>query len=446
MGRPRRSLALLGVVLVVLSTAGCATGTRAVSRGLSPPSRGVLDNGLRLVVQEHRTSDIVALQLWVGVGARDESPGEHGFAHLTEHMLFKGTETLGPGFVDREVESVGGRTNAGTSYDYTYYYLLLPASRAARGIEVLGDMATSSRFAAEELEREREVVFEEMRRGEDNPRSALYRRLYDLVFLEHAYGHPVLGDPAALQGATSATMRQFYKRHYAPENMVLVVAGPMDADTVRAVATRAFAQLARVGHVRAEAPPPAPISGDRRQSFARPERQAALGLGWIAPPLGHPDMAAVELLAHILGGSRGSRLRQALRERLRLVSSIEARYAALERGGVLSITAELEPADEAHVEAAILAEVRRIEAGGVTGAEVERAITATEAERLFAQETVEGLALAYGRAELSWSLEDERRYPERLRAVTTLEVQTAARRYLGAEYARLVLFPRRPSP
>jgi zinc protease len=408
--------------------------------------RSVLDSGLRLVVQEHRTGDIVALQLWIGVGARDESPGEHGFSHLAEHMLFKGTETLGPGFVDREVESVGGRTNAGTSYDYTYYYLLLPASRAARGIEVLADMATSSRFDAEELEREREVVFEEMRRGEDSPRSALYRRLYDLVFLGHAYGHPVLGDPTALRGATSATMRRFYKQHYAPENMVLVVAGPVDPDTVRAVAARAFAPLGRAGHVRAELALPPPISGDRHQTIPRPERQAALGLGWMAPPLGHPDMAAVELLAHILGGSRGSRLRQALRERLRLVSSIDARYVTLERGGVLSITAELEPADEAQVEAAILGEVRRIEDAGVTTAEVERAITATDSERLFAQETVEGLALAYGRAELLWTLEDERRSPERLRAVTAEEVQAAARRYLSAGYARLALLPRRPSP
>src|SRR5215831_11554878 len=166
-------------------------GPRAVGRGRlrhcdaralprpTAPSREVLPNGVRVVIQEHRTSDIVVLQLWVGVGGRDEAPEERGFSHFAEHMLFKGTETLGRGFVDREIEAVGGRTNAATSYDYTYYYVLLPAARAARGIEMLADIAVNSRFDTDELGHEREVVFEEIRLGEDNPRAALHRRLYD---------------------------------------------------------------------------------------------------------------------------------------------------------------------------------------------------------------------------------------------------------------------------
>src|SRR5262245_6304720 len=101
--------ALLCLVLAVWSFAGCVSAPRPFSRGLPPPSRDVLASGIRLIVQEHHTSDIVALQLWVGVGGRDETPDERGFAHFAEHMLFKGTETLGRGFVDQEVEAVGGR-------------------------------------------------------------------------------------------------------------------------------------------------------------------------------------------------------------------------------------------------------------------------------------------------------------------------------------------------
>lgn len=441
-----RPLALFCLALAISALPSCASGRRAVvSRGLPPPSRDVLASGVRLVVQEHRTSNIVALQLWVGVGGRDEAPHERGFAHLAEHMLFKGTETLGRGFVDHEVEAVGGRTNAGTSYDYTYYYMLLPAARVARGIEVLADMVVNSRFDRDELDREREVVFDEIRRGEDNPRSALYRRLYGLVFGLHDYGHPVLGDPAALRGATAATLRGFYKRHYAPEHMALVVAGPVDREHVRAVAARHFGSIPRAGRERARPGPP-PMAEARRETIARPERQAALGLGWIAPPIGDPDMAAVDLLAHVLGGSRSSRLNQALRERARLVSSIEARYLALERAGVLTVTAQLEPADQAQAEAAILAELASIQRTGVTPAELERAVTAAESERVFSQETVEGLALAYGRAELTWSIEDERSYPERIRRVTAEQVHAAARRYLGAPRARLALVPKTPSP
>src|SRR6266545_6786244 len=170
--------------LVVLLLGGCATAPSpaAVSRGLPPPSREVLPNGMRLIIQEHRAADVVALQLWVGVGARDEGPAERGFSHLVEHMLFKGTGHLPRGFVDQEVEGVGGRTNAGTSHDYTFYYMLLPAARAARGIEILADMAFNSAFDPDEIVREREVVFEEARLGEDNPRTFLHRRLQELGF------------------------------------------------------------------------------------------------------------------------------------------------------------------------------------------------------------------------------------------------------------------------
>jgi zinc protease len=384
---------------------------------------------------------VAALYLWVGVGGRDEAPEERGFSHLVEHMLFKGTESLGPGFVDQEVEAYGGRSNAGTSYDYTFYYVMLPASRAARGIEVLADMAFNSVFDPAEVAREREVVFEEMRLGEDNPRSSLGRRLYNLAFGGHPYGFPVLGDPAALRAATRESLRAFYKRHYVPENMTLVVVGAVDPAEVGAAARRTFGAVAATGRARAMPPAPPTLDGQTRLVVERPERQAWLGLGWMAPPLGHADTPTVDVLAHILGGSRSSRLNQALRERARLVSSISAGYWALERGGLLTVTAQSEPGVQERVETEILAQVRRIQGERVSPDELERAVTATEAEHVFSRESVEGLARAYGRAETIWSLEEDRRYLERVRAVTREGVQAAAWRYLDAPYARLALVP-----
>jgi zinc protease len=174
----------------------------------------------------------------------------------------------------------------------------------------------------------------------------------------------------------------------------------------------------------------------------RPERQTQLGLAWLAPPLGHADMAAVDVLGHILGGSRSSRLNQALRERARLVSGISGWYGALQGAGALGITARLEGGDQTAVEQAIMAEIRRIQSDGVTAEELARAITSSEAEREFSRETVEGLALAYGRAETTWNLEAERGYVDRVRAVTRAQVQDAARRYLTGSYARLAFVPR----
>jgi zinc protease len=445
MARPRLARSWMCVWLAGL-VVGCATAPTDISSRRPPPSRDVLPNGMKLIVQEHRTTDVVALQLWVAVGASDEAPAERGFSHLVEHMLFKGTDSLGRGFVDREIEGVGGRTNAATSYDYTYYYLLLPAARAARGIDVLADMAFHSTFDPEEISREREVVFEETRLGEDNPRSFLSRRLHELVFEGHVYGFPVLGDPVALRDATRATLRAYYQHHYVPERMALVVVGAVDPAGIRAAAARAFASVPRGGGARV-APPVAPTAdGNRRRVVERPERQASLGLGWSAPELGHPDMFAVDMLAHVLGGARSSRLNQALRERARIVSSVGAGYSAMQHAGVLTITAQLEPMDESRVEAAILDEVRRIQEAGITPQELTRAVTASESEHEFSRETAEGLARAYGRAETVWTLGAELRYLDGIRAVTREQVRDAARRYLAATPVRLALKPRGNTP
>jgi zinc protease len=441
---PLRSLALL-LPLVVTLAAGCVTAPNHVPPP-SRPSRYALANGVRVIVQEHRASDAVALHLWVGVGGRDEGPTERGFSHFVEHMLFKGTDTLPTGFVDREVESVGGRTNAGTSWDYTFYYMLLPAARAVRGIEVLADVAVNSIFDPVEMQREREVIFEEIRLGEDDPGTFLARRLYELAFRGHPYGFRVLGDPDALNGATRENLRGYYRRHYVSSNLTVVVVGAVDPAEIRSAVERTFGRLPARPYSRQPLPAPPVIDAAFQQTVERPEGQASLGLAWSGPPLGHPGMFAADLLAHILGGSRSSRLTQALRERDGIVSSVRAEYGSLQGGGLFTVTARCEPSALPQVEAAIGQEVRRIRDNGVSERERERALTAAEAEHAFATETAEGRAHAYGQADTLWTLDGELGYLARLRAVTREDIQDAARRYLSVTPARLLLVPRGAQP
>lgn len=437
----------LAVALLVSACAG--SGARSASPApdaaqadLPPPARQVLRNGMRLIVQDHRASDIVALYLYVGVGVRYEAPDQLGYAHFQEHMLFKGTDRFGPGYVDRTVEGVGGRSNAVTSFDYTSFYLVLPSDATASGIELLADMAFRSSFIPDEIGREREVIFEEARIEQDNPRSAIVRQLYGLVFAGNPYGRPVLGTRETMQAATQERLRAFNRRYYVPENMTLVVAGPVDPVAVRGVVDRTFGRMPATGYKPTPAPAPAPLTGGVRKTVERDEQQAHLALGWQAPRSDDAAGDAVDLLTTILAGTESSRLAQRLRDRERLVSTVTMSYSALMGGGIVSLRAELEAKDLERVEAIILEEIARIQESGPTEEERRLAVTKFEAQHAFDTETSEGLAYAYGLAETTWTLDAELRYVDRLRRITREQIRDAARRYLSRDYARLAFVPK----
>ncbi|MBI4592746.1 MAG: insulinase family protein, partial [Candidatus Rokubacteria bacterium] len=407
------------------------------------PTREVLANGLVLIVQEHRASEVVALQLWMRVGGRDEAPDELGLSHYLEHMLFKGTPTRPPGSIDRLIEGLGGQSNAFTSQDFTHYDVVLPAEHLRAGLELLADIAVNASFDPEELQAEKKVVFEEMRLTEDHPDRFMLRRLYELAYAPHPYGRPILGTQALIGPLTRERLRAYYKKLYVPRNMSLVVVGAVDPGQVRRVAGETFGRLAGGPGPRPPLPPLPPLDRGRRAEVPRPEQQAHLGLGWQTAPTNHPDVYAVDLLTYILGDSPSSRLNQAVRERDRLVFSIEAGYGAWERGGVVTVIARLDPANLEKAEASILDVGRRARAEGVTEAERQRAIVTAEANYAFDIETAEGLAKTYGQAETTWTLDDELQYLARLRQVSAAEIQAVARKYFGDDnYTRVRFVPR----
>ena len=401
----------------------------------------MLHNGVRVLIQEYRSSEVVAVQLWVRAGGRDEAASELGLAHYLEHMLFKGTTTRAKGFVDRDVESVGGRMNAGTSLDFTFYHAVLPAARAVATIEMLADISANSSLDDTELELEKKVVIEEMRLIEDTPQRHLVRQLYGMVFDSHGYGRSVLGTADIVQKLTRDTLLAFYRRHYAPESFTLVIVGPVNPTETLRAAERTFGRIPRSGFQRLPVSVPPGLT-PKKIEVQRPGALAYLGMGWLGPRLDHADTPAVDLLVSILGQSRSSRLPQSLRERLALVNSVGSEYSALEAGGVIMVTAQLEPGNLPRAEVEILNEVLRVREQGVTDAELRRAITRAEAEQAFRSETAEGLARRLGYAETVWRLTEELAYLDRVRSVTAEQVQAAARRYLDPErYGRLAFVP-----
>src|SRR5437763_14880436 len=199
-----------------------------------------LRSGLTVFTEENPAAPVVAIQGWVRVGSADEGPDEAGLAHLHEHMLFKGTGRRGPGEIARTVEACGGEINAWTSFDQTVYHVVVGSRFFAEGMDVLADAVTSAAFDPAELQREIEVVCEEIKRSQDSPTRKLSRELFASAFTRHPYGKPVIGTEASVRGFTREGILRFYRRWYKPENAVVIVVGDVREAEALELAEKSF--------------------------------------------------------------------------------------------------------------------------------------------------------------------------------------------------------------
>jgi zinc protease len=399
--------------------------------GLHPtPERVRLANGLTVVLQPHDGAEVAAVQLWVRAGARDERPDEAGLSHFIEHLLFKGTPSRGPGVIDQTISGLGGEMNAATSQDWTYFHVVLPAARLETALDILADAAQHAAFDPVEVERERHVVLEEIRRAEDTPSATLWRVLSRGHFGEHAYGRPVLGTAASITGVPHETIVDYFRRSYVPNNATVVVAGSMPvAESLEAV-TRAFGAWAPSPLPARPRRSPIPPGAPRRVQESKALHQTYLGMVWAAAIPPDPDVYALDLVTTVLGQGRSSRLTQSLRERLGLVSGIGGSFYLQHDSGTVAVTARTTTARYAEIEAAVLTEVARLSEELVSEEEFVRALTSVEADHAFSGETAEGSAYTLGTADTVWTLEFELGYVDAIRRVTREAMREAVRRHL----------------
>jgi zinc protease len=379
------------------------------------------------------------------VGARHEGPAEAGFSHFIEHLLFKGTESRGPGVIDETISGLGGEMNAATSQDFTYYHVVLPGRHLGTALDVLADAARNALFDPVELDRERQVVLEEIRRAEDSPTGSLWRILAREHFPDHPYGRPILGSPDSIQTAPRERIVDYFRRHYTPVSAAVVVAAPLPPAQLLDQVGLAFGGWTGARDGNAGPSPVAPLPGVSRADETRALQQTYTSLAWRGPLVPDPDVYAADLLASVLGQGRVSRLYQSLRERRGLVSSVSASFYPQHDAGTFAVTARTTPERRGEMEAAILEEIDRLRDSLVEPDELERALTAVEAGHAFGRETAEGTAYAYGAAETVWTLDFELGYVEAARRVTREQIRSAARRYLGPErYTAATLGPALP--
>ncbi|MBI3185452.1 MAG: insulinase family protein [Myxococcales bacterium] len=400
-------------------------------------SRFLLDNGLTVVFDEQRVAKVAAFQVWVKAGSADERADQIGLAHLHEHMLFKGTKRRGPGEIAHDIEAHGGEINAWTSFDQTVYHIVIASQFARLGLDALADAVRESAFDPGELEREIEVVCEEIKRSQDIPARRASKDLFATAYLRHPYQRPVIGWEEAVRAHTREGVLDFYRRHYAPSNMVLSVAGDLSLAQVRGWAEELFG--GDWGRPPSSAPPrpqEPPLEATRILLRADEVKEAYLNLSFPAPSVSHPDAPALDLLAMIAGQGEASRLVMQVKRKRSLVNEIHAYAYTPKDPGLMAVSMTLPAANaEAALEEAarVLAQLRTNPVGPEELATVKALM---ESEAVYQRETVQGLARKLGYFEsAAGGIEEEARYYERIAALTAEEILAAARRYLTLERA-----------
>jgi zinc protease len=410
----------------------------------SPTHFEALSNGLTLLLRELHVSPVAELQIWAKVGSADERPGEQGLAHFHEHMLFKGTERRGVGAVAGEIEGVGGRVNAYTSYDVTVYHATVPSNGLPVALDVLSDAIRFSVFEPSEIAREIEVVLEEIRRGEDSPSQVLGNAVFAHSYRLHPYRAPILGTSESVAGFDRRRVRAFFERWYAPDNLVVVAAGDFDTRELREGIAAAFegSHPARTPRARVAEPPRTELRGS---VVRRPFERASFELTYGVPNFRDPDAPLLDLLAFVLGEGESSRLVRRVKEQAGLADRVDASaYTPLDPG-LFGASAELEPTHADDCIAAVAAEVERLRAEPVTQDELERARANFLATEYFERESVSGIARKLGSFQvLGGDWRSEERYLATVRAATRADLQRVAHDYFAHEaMTATLLYPSR---
>jgi zinc protease len=304
--------------------------------------RVVLPNGLTVLVRQDTSAPVVAIVTYVKAGYFDETDDIVGIAHVLEHMYFKGTPTRGVGEIAKATKVAGGYLNAGTIYDHTSYYTVLPASGFEAGLEVQADAYANSVIDAGELARELEVIIQEAKRKSDNPQAVATETLYELLHDRHRIRRWRIGREPELRGFRREDVSRFYRNFYRPGNTILVIVGDVDPATALQHVTRLYGSLPGGEPEREAAPGESDAPGFRHRELSGDIAQSQLTIGWRAPGTLHPVTPHLDLLAAVLGTGRASRLYRAVRERS-LVSSVTAYNYTPTELGVFVLHAEAQP-------------------------------------------------------------------------------------------------------
>jgi zinc protease len=441
---PRISLCLLCLVWAVAPAAAAtdeAPPAAAEEAPLIAPEavRFTLANGLEVVAIPDRRAPVVTHMIWYRVGAADEARGESGIAHFLEHLLFKGTDEHPEGAFSRIVAEIGGEENAFTSSDYTAYYQRVAREHLALMMRLEADRMANLTLTEEEVATERDVVVEErLEVVENDPEGLLHEAIGAALFRNHPYGRPVIGWMHEIEALDRYTAIAFYRRYYAPNNALLIVAGDVSPEEVRQLAEATYGEVpASPERVRAARPAEPPQVGPRSvtlrdEKVGEPlvQRVYAVPSSRTAAP---GEAEALTVLADILGRGKSSRFNDRLVRGDGMAVQAGAHYSseAVDQGQFSVFAVPKDGVELRRLEAELDRAIAELQQDGVSELELERAKRSVVAEAVYAQDSQETLAQTFGAAMIVGSaFEEVQTWPRRIQRVTAADVLAVARRYL----------------
>jgi zinc protease len=435
--RFRRFCAALTAVFAVL------VGAAAAQTTLDDPAERtrvtLLANGLTLLTLEDHTTPVVSFEMWVRVGSRDES-SHTGLAHLFEHMMFKGSDNIAPERHAKLVQSRGGRLNAFTTRDYTVYFEDVPPEALPLVIDLEGERVAHLDISEETLGSEREVVLEERRmRSEDSPEGRAFEALLALTFEAHPYRWPVIGWRSDVEKATVQVARDFFDTYYAPNNITIAIVGDFDTEATVARVRRSFGAL-RPAEIPRNPTTEPEQKGRRRGLVHMDVRSPLLAVAWHAPPSGHDDGPALDVLSQILSNGRSSRLYRSLVYDAQLALAAHGSYWELVDAGVFYAFAVVRPgADVDEVERRFAVEISRLREAMVAPDELAKAKRQLEVSLVNGLRTNHALASRIGRDYSTFGrIRPLGELLAAIQAVSAEDVQRVAAKYLVDDASSVV--------
>jgi len=401
-----------------------------------------LDNKLQYIFEERKNTGVVAVQIWVRVGSWHEHEKIAGITHFIEHLIFKGTERLKANEMPSRIEALGGRVNAFTSYDNTVYHIVIPKNAFKEGFELLADAVNNPTFPEEEVLKEKKVILEEIKMGEDDPQRKLFKELFALSYSDIPYGRPIIGYDATVKEISRKDIIKYYKTHYIPENIVVVVVGDFNKEEAKELIMKHFSKRLDTGSYGKDLA--SSMKKEKKTTekiIERDVKENYLAISYRIPSVTHSDIPALDVLSVIMGSGDSSRLNEQLKYKKGIVTGIGTDLFIPRYDGLFLIYSTFFKDDYKVVVKEIENEFKRLRESGIEEWELIKAKNMISSSIIYSYETAQGRAMQMGKFyTLTDRIDFVENYLKAIEKVTEKDIEAVLSKYiLGKEKNIVVL-------